>query len=337
MSSVTLRPFGATMQVVADRPDLLRTLDAALADMPPAAGAGGSLAVRLTTHADHPGDPAWPEVSLSDGPDRLVLRCGSGSLTVDHATATAVVDVPESLAAVDDAVRCMVEGALSSVLIRSRRLHAIHSGLVESPGGRGVLLRGESGAGKSTLTYVCMAAGFAVASDDWVYAIAGRPAGHLYGYPWRMFLMPDTVRFFPELAGVEPVLHPSVDRLKVPVVPEAARQRVSADVDAVVFVSPDPVPGVRAVEHADAVERWWRSALPSERADVPAEWVDELLRRPCFAVGRGEHPSATADAIVSSRRASRRSRRSAAPCGRRRAAPPRHVRSCPSRCGDRRP
>lgn len=286
------------MDVAADRADLLRTLDAALAHMPADAGAGGGLSVRLTTHPDEPGDPAWPEVSLRDAADRLELRCGSGSLVVDHAAASAVIDVPESLAAVDDAVRCMVEGALSSVLIRSGRLHAIHSGLVVSSAGSGVLLRGESGAGKSTLTYACMVAGFAVASDDWVYAIPGRPAGHLYGYPWRMFLMPDVVRFFPELAGIQPVPHPSVDRLKLPVLPERVRQRVSADVDAVVFVSPDPLAGARTVDHAEAVERWWRSALPSERADVPAAWVDQLLRRPCFAVGRGEHPAATADAIA---------------------------------------
>lgn len=294
----TLHPFGATMRVTADHPALLRTVDAALALVPADAGAGGELAVRIVTHADAEGDPAWPVVSLSDGPERLVLRCGSGSLTVDHATASAVVDVPESLAAVDDAVRCMVEGALSSVLIRSGRLHAIHSGLVVSPDGRGVLLRGESGAGKSTLTYACMAAGFAVASDDWVYAVAGRAAGHLYGYPWRMFLMPDTVRFFPELASIEPVPHPSVDRLKVPVIPDVDVQRASAAVDAVVFVSPDPTPGARAVDHDEAIERWWRSALPSERADVPEAWVAELLDRPCFAVGRGEHPSATAGAIA---------------------------------------
>jgi hypothetical protein len=294
---ITLRPFGATMHVSADRPELLRTLDAALALMPDA-GAGGSLTVRVRTHLDEPSDPAWPDVSLHDGPERLELRCGSGSLVVDHATASAVVDLPESLAAVDDAVRCMVEGALSSVLIRSGRLHAIHSGLVVSPGGRGVLLRGDSGAGKSTLTYACMAAGFAVASDDWVYAIPGRPAGHLYGYPWRMFLMPDTVRFFPELAGFDPVPHPSVDRLKVPVVPDAACQRASSDVHAVIFVSPDAVPGAQPVEHAEAVERWWRSALPSERADVPDAWVDELLRRPCFGVGRGSHPSETAEVLA---------------------------------------
>ena len=298
MSSVTLRPFGATMRVTADRPELLRTLDAALARMPSGAGAGGALSVRITTHADEPGDPAWPDVSLTDGPDRLVLRCGSASLTVDHASATAVVDVPESLADVDDAVRCMLEGALSSVLIRSGRLHAIHSGLVVSPEGRGVLLRGESGAGKSTLTYACLAAGFAVASDDWVYAIPGAPAGRLHGYPWRLFLMPDTVRFFPELAHVEPVPHPSVDRLKLPVVPPAQRQVVSADVDVVVFVSPEASPGVRPVEPGDAVARWWRSALPSERADVPETWVADLLARPCVSVGRGEHPSATAAAIA---------------------------------------
>lgn len=299
MNPLTLRPFGATMEVAADRAELLRTIDAALAHMPADAGAGGALSVRIVTHADGPGDPAWPDVSLSDRPDGLVLRCGSGSLTVDHATASAVIDLPESLAAIDDVVRCMLEGALSSVLIRAGRLHAIHSGLVVTPGGRGLLLRGESGAGKSTLTYACLRAGFAVASDDWVYAVPDRPAGRLLGYPWRLFLMPDTVRFFPELDGVDAVAHPSVDRWKLPIEPPEHLQRASADVDTVVFVSPEPGVGVRRIDTDEAIERWWRSALPSERADVPEAWVAALLDRPCFAVGRGEHPSATADLLAS--------------------------------------
>ncbi len=294
-----VRPFGALMRVTAERPAVLAILDLAIARMPTDAGAGGELDVRIVTHPDEAGDPAWPEVSLRDGPERLVLRCGSGSLTVDHATASAVIDVPESLAAVDDAMRCMLEGALSSVLIRAGHLHAIHSGLVVTPGGRGLLLRGESGAGKSTLTYACLRAGFAVASDDWVYAVTGRPAGRLHGYPWRLFLMPDTVRFFPELAAVDAIAHPSVDRWKLPIEPAQHMQRASTDVDAVVFVSPEPGAGVRRVDTGEAVDRWWRSARPSERADVPEAWVAALLDRPCFAVGRGEHPAATADLLAS--------------------------------------
>lgn len=294
----TLRPYGAALYVSATDPALLGSLDHAVALMPTDAGAAGTYELHITTHDDTEDDPAWPSVSIDDRPDTLEVRCGSGTLFVDHAAARAVVDVPVSMAAVDDAVRCLVEGALSSLLIADRRLHAVHSGLVVAPNGVGLALRGESGAGKSTLTYACLRAGFDVASDDWVYGVPGGPEGTLHGYPWRLFLLPDTARFFPELAETTAVLHPSVDRWKLPIEPPHERQRPSAHVDTIVLVSSDSFPGVRAVAAADASERWWAAALPTERANLPAAWVGELLARPCFEIGRGQEPAASADALA---------------------------------------
>ena len=289
-----MHPFGATLRVWADDPALLRSLDHAVAHLPADAGSGGEFTLHITTHADAADDPAWPVVAVDDRDDGLEVRCGSAVLHVDHAGGWASIDLPASMASIDDAVRCLAEGALSSLLIASGGLHAVHSGLVVAPGGRALLLRGESGAGKSTLTYACMRAGFSVASDDWVYGVPGAAAGRLHGYPWRLFLMPDTVRFFPELAAVDAVPHPSVDRWKLPIVPPPERQRVSADVDAVVFLSREQGERSAAVTAAEAIDRWWRSALPTERANLPEGWVEQLLARPCFVVERGAHPDATA-------------------------------------------
>lgn len=290
----TVHPFGATLHVSASDAGLLRSLDHALALMPTDAGSRGEFSVRISTHADTVHDPAWPMVTVDDTDDRLEVRCGSARLLVDHAGASATIELPTSTASIDDAVRCLLEGAVSSLLIAAGGLHAVHSGLVVAPAGRALLLRGESGAGKSTLTYACMRNGFSVASDDWVYGVPGGPAGRLHGYPWRMFLMPDTVRFFPELAAVSAVPHPSVDRWKLPVVPPAERQQVSADVEAVVFLSSEVGSSAEPIAPADAIERWWRSALATERANLPDVWVEQLLARPCFVVGRGAHPDATA-------------------------------------------
>lgn len=286
----TLHPYGATLRVTADPPELLRAFDHAIAHMPADAGGAGVFDVTITTHRDAGTDPAWPTVTIDDTPQRLVVRCGSGLLRVDHAAATAVIDLPDSMAASGDAVRCLAEGALSSLLIRSGRLHAVHSGLVVSLDGTGVLLRGESGAGKSTLTYACLRSGFAVASDDWVYGIPGADPAMLHGYPWRLFLMPDTRRFFPELADVAAVPHPSVDRWKLPIEPAPDAQRVSARVDAVVFLSAATDGTVDRIGTDEAADRWWRSALPTERSDLPPDWVRGLLDRPCFVVARREHP-----------------------------------------------
>ena len=288
-----LRPFGVRFDLEFDDARVGRAADAALARFPRDAGAVGNVALAVTTGVDQPGDPGWPKTSVEFDGSRLELRCGSGSLVADVASGRATACLPPSLLAIEDAVRMVIEGAFSALAINAGLLHAVHAALVVHRG-RGLLLRGPSGAGKSTLTYAMVRAGSAVASDDWSYAVASARPDRLWGYPWRLFLVPESLHRFPELAGTTAVLHPGADRLKIPVSPPVALRRRSARIDAVVFLDPDPKLSLYSIGPAEAQERFWAPALPTERTGLPPAWVQELLERPTYVLRRGRDPHAAA-------------------------------------------
>lgn len=291
------RPFGALVSLSCDDGAVVEACGAAVARFPTDHGVSACLTISARTVA--PGKPAWPVTSLRQWPGGLELRCGEGSMVVDHAAGSAELCLPPELLACSDALRCFVEGAVSSLLIGGGFVHAVHSGLVVTPSGKGLLLRGPSGAGKSTLTYACLRTGFAVCSDDWVYGVAGSPPDVLVGYPWRLFLVEESAARFPELAGAPVVPHPGADRVKVSVEPPVGRRRRSARVDAVVFLDPSPNLGLDPIGPADAAERFWGPALPSERTDLPPSWVATLLDRPCHVLRRGTDPDAAAGLLRS--------------------------------------
>ena len=74
----------------------------------------------------------------------------------------------------------------------------LHCACLDRDGG-GLMVAGDSGAGKSTLTAALAKKGFAVVSDDWTY-VSYRP-GQLvaHGMYAPIKLLPDSIRFFPEL------------------------------------------------------------------------------------------------------------------------------------------
>jgi hypothetical protein len=292
-----VRPFGATFTVVADDARVLAGCDPALARYPQHAGAQGELVLVARTVADTAIDPAWPEVTVTTRDDGLEVRCGSGRLRTSTSGGRAELDVPASLLASPDAVRMFVEAAAWSLLIGRGEVHAVHSGLVRAHG-QGLLLRGPSGAGKSTLSYACLRAGHTLVSDDWVYGTASRPPDTLHGQPWRLSLVADAADRFPELAGEPLVPHPSPDRWKLAVAPPVRRRRISSPVDAVVFLDPHPVLALRPCEPGEAAQRFWATALVTERRDLPGAWVDGLLDRPAYVLQRGTDPDAAAAQLV---------------------------------------
>ncbi len=65
--------------------------------------------------------------------------------------------------------------------------------------GNALLVAGNSGAGKSTLTAAMAKQGFGVVSDDWTYVSGNGNNLVAYGLLAPVKLLPDAVRFFPEL------------------------------------------------------------------------------------------------------------------------------------------
>lgn len=112
-------------------------------------------------------------------------------------------------------------------------------------GERAIVLAGPSGTGKSSLCYACVRAGFQLLAEDVVYVSSTDGLG-LWGCPWHMHLLPDTVRFFPELAD-RPVELQANGKEKLEVVtthlhPEAAQPHATRAVVCLV----ERVPGVRS-------------------------------------------------------------------------------------------
>ena len=73
-------------------------------------------------------------------------------------------------------------------------------------GGAGLLLGGESGAGKSTAALSLSRNGFSYLSDDCTYLSRTDTDVRAWGLPTPMKLLPDAVRYFPELVPLDPVL-----------------------------------------------------------------------------------------------------------------------------------
>jgi hypothetical protein len=87
---------------------------------------------------------------------------------------------------------------LALLLASWRDRTPIHAGAI-AHAGRAALLVGASGSGKSTLCYACARAGLGLLAEDVVY-VSLRDRLQLWGNPWRIHLLPDAPRFFPELA-----------------------------------------------------------------------------------------------------------------------------------------
>ena len=70
--------------------------------------------------------------------------------------------------------------------------------------GNGLLVAGVSGAGKSTLSAAMAGYGFSFVSDDWTYVSKEGSTLVAHGLSSRVKLLPDTVRFFPDLRHLAP-------------------------------------------------------------------------------------------------------------------------------------
>jgi hypothetical protein len=70
--------------------------------------------------------------------------------------------------------------------------------------GVGFLVAGMSGAGKSTLATALAQRGYALVSDDWTYVSRQGTNLLAHGLSAHVKLLPDAVRFFPELRPLEP-------------------------------------------------------------------------------------------------------------------------------------
>jgi hypothetical protein len=136
--------------------------------------------------------------------DTFLAAGGANVLTAQMNLGRALAFVTPELVADDLHFRYNVLECLALLLASWRDRTPVHAGAIVREG-RAALLVGPSTAGKSTLCYACARAGLTLLAEDVVY-VGLRDGVRLWGSPWRIHLLPDAPRLFPELCGVEPAI-----------------------------------------------------------------------------------------------------------------------------------
>lgn len=180
---------------------------------------GEAPTVRLRVLVDHVNEePSW-------NTRQPLIREQAHLFTITASRATAIAGdkdrlvaagfVSETVAAMPDFLRHAIVQPAFLTVISSKVLGAIHTACI-TKNGRSLMLRGDQGAGKSTMAYVALRSGFSLVAEDVVFPrkISSDGAMTLHGLPWSMFLMPDAVRFFPEL-GTAPLINRYTGETKI--------------------------------------------------------------------------------------------------------------------------
>jgi len=155
--------------------------------------------------AQPPGD-ARPFVYRSHG-SRFLGSDGVNHLSAELDRGEAVAFITPAMVKRGAELRQNVLHLLALLLVTQHDRVPLHAAAVVLDG-HAFVLAGPSTAGKSTLCYACARDGFQVLAEDAVY-VAREPTLRLWGMPRQIHLLPDAVRFFPELASVRPETQPT--------------------------------------------------------------------------------------------------------------------------------
>ena len=187
-------------------PELIESgspLDVTLVERPSAAQPG-SLRIQYGS--------GW--LTASDG-DSMLAAC------IDRGSALALVS--ETLVADESRFRHEIVECATLVLVSQRDRTPMHASAV-ARNDVAVAFVGRSGEGKSTLTYACLCRGFDLLSED-VLHCSRRPSMRYWGNGGQVRLLPDAIRWFPELNAIEPRL---LENGKVKLVVPVARNALTA-------------------------------------------------------------------------------------------------------------
>jgi hypothetical protein len=172
--------------------------------------------------------------------------------------------------------------------------------------GSGLLVAGNSGAGKSTLTAALAKRGMAVVSDDWTYISNRRGKLVAHGLFAPVKLLPDTVRYFPELRNVPPkrTLNGEMAHEINPEKVFRSRWISQSDPRWVLFLERTSAPGCRFLpcrpEHLVQFFEGNSEKLPPELSTASyarSTIIQELSHCDCWVLRTGDDPLRTAAAI----------------------------------------
>lgn len=146
-------------------------------------------------------DPLDGEVLYFEASDLLFIRYAQEArLIAAPGRGTIAMAVRTGPAATWAASHALFTLAFIECLKRRARFSLHAAGL--AVGGRAILVAGTSGSGKSTTAVALLRAGFGFLSDDMVFLLPGGDGLTVGGFPDEIDVTSETIRLFPELAGL---------------------------------------------------------------------------------------------------------------------------------------
>jgi hypothetical protein len=224
-----------------------------------------------------------------------------------------------------DLLRRRVIGVLSSAAVHDRsfwnaQLLPITVGLIGTTlgvapmhcacldrDGDGLLLAGVSGAGKSTLSAALAQHGFALVSDDWTYLSRRQSVLSAHGLAAPIKLLPNSARFFPELAKHAPKktmngeIAYEVDAARV----FRSSVKTSSRPKWILFLERSATPGCRFVPcRGEFVTQFFETNAERLPDELPAaksarsQVIASLSACQSWSLRTGDDPHQTAEAIA---------------------------------------
>ncbi len=172
--------------------------------------------------------------------------------------------------------------------------------------GRGLILGGASGAGKSTLAVSLSLNKFAYLSDDWTYFSQSDSRVLAWGLPTSVKLLPDTVRFFPQLTSTNLALSLNGELAYEvdPVTLFGVERSLCCEPQWLVFVerSEEARAVFRPINSEDAFARFAAEleTLPpclSDLRNQQLQTIKALVSRECWVLKHGQTPSSVAEEL----------------------------------------
>jgi hypothetical protein len=198
-------PIGVRLRVVTNSREVLEACRASFGgyEAPDAGLETPLFIIRLLSDETLSAAPPWPEPVFHRRGDIFRVSIGSDNRAkADLRDRHASGSVSPAMARDTNLLqRAFVECLALTMMTRGKgATHTYLHASAVARGKRGLVLSGPRESGKSTLACACVRRGFHIVTDDVVY-LKTEPALTAWGRPWRLRLLPDCARFFPELGA----------------------------------------------------------------------------------------------------------------------------------------
>lgn len=194
-----------------------------------------------------------------------------------------------------------LEGLALAMLGTVHQFIPLHAACVVRDGAS-ITMLGSAGSGKSTLAYACVRRGYKLLSEDGLMVKCLEESARLWGMPWKLHLLPDSARFFPELEDEQATLQVNGEwKIEVDLESYPEATTTHAEPGLVLFLERGKQPGptwIEPVPHCEALERlevvwpWWVGWTEEMERQVP-----RFLERGSYRLHMDGTPDQAVDAL----------------------------------------